>query len=210
MIHPLAHGLAGLARLVSGVQVSVRGSLPSDGQRIVFANHTSHLDAIVLWAALPPEARARTRPVAARDYWAKGRVRPYLAERVFRALLIDRTPATPGGGRAAIEAMVAALAAGDSLILFPEGTRGDGVTIQPFRGGLYHLAAARPDVDLVPAHLDNLNRILPKGEVLPVPLLSRLTFGEPIRLGEGEDKAAFLERARLAVATLKETPDVAR
>ena len=59
MIHPLAHGLAGLARLVSGVQVAVRASLPSDGQRIVFANHTSHLDAIVLWAALPPEARAR-------------------------------------------------------------------------------------------------------------------------------------------------------
>ena len=208
MIHPLAHGLAGLARLVSGVQVAVRGALPSGGQRIVFANHTSHLDAIVLWAALPPEARARTRPVAARDYWAKGRIRPYLAERVFRALLIDRT--TPGAGRTAIEAMVAALDGGDSLILFPEGTRGDGVAIQPFRGGLYHLATARPDVDLVPAHLENLNRILPKGEVLPVPLLSRLTFGAPIRLGEGEDKAAFLERARLAVAALKETPDVAR
>ena len=116
MIHPIARALAAVARLVSGVQVTWR-TPPDDTQRIVFANHTSHLDTIVLWAALPTAVRARTRPVAARDYWAKGRIRPYLAERVFRALLIDRT--TPGAGAAAIEAMLAALEAGDSLILFP-------------------------------------------------------------------------------------------
>lgn len=208
MSHPFAIVLAAIARIVSGVQVASRVAMPDDRQRVVFANHSSHLDTLVLWAALPPTLRARTRPVAARDYWAKGRVRSYFAERIFRALLIDRT--TPGAARAAIDTMIEALVAGESLILFPEGTRGDGTAIQPFRGGLYRLAEARPDVDFVPAYLENLNRILPKGEVLPVPLLSRLTFGEPIRLEPGEEKTAFLERARLAIEDLQEKSNVSR
>ena len=134
--HPLASALAGLARLVSGVRVERRGGdLPHPA--VFFANHTSHLDAIVLWSALPPALRTRTRPVAARDYWERGRIRPYLAERAFRALLVDRGPAPDGAPRTGIEAMIAALDQGDSLILFPEGTRGDGEEIGRFRSGLY-------------------------------------------------------------------------
>jgi 1-acyl-sn-glycerol-3-phosphate acyltransferase len=206
MSHPFAIGLAAIARIVSGVQVASICAMPDDRQRVVFANHSSHLDTIVLWSALPPALRTRTRPIAAQDYWGKGKVRRYFAERVFRALLIDRT--TPGAAREAIDAMIAVLGAGDSLILFPEGTRGDGTVIKPFRGGLYRVAEARPDIDFVPAYLENLNRILPKGEVFPIPLLSRLTFGNPLRVEPGEDKAEFLERARLAIEGLKEKRDV--
>ena len=199
--HPLASALAGLARLVSGVRVERRGGdLPHPA--VFFANHTSHLDAIVLWSALPAALRARTRPVAARDYWERGRIRPYLAARVFRALLVDRGPASDGSPSTGVEQMIAALDEGDSLILFPEGTRGDGEEIGRFRSGLYRIAAARAGVALVPAHLENLNRILPKGEVLPVPLLSRLAFGAAIALGRDEPKDAFLERARRTVAEL--------
>jgi 1-acyl-sn-glycerol-3-phosphate acyltransferase len=99
--------------------------------------------------------------------------------------------------------MADALGSENSLILFPEGTRGTGEKVGPFRSGLYHLAMHRPDVELVPAYLENLNRILPKGEFLPVPMLSLLTFGKPLQVQDGEDKDGFLERAHEAVSSLR-------
>jgi len=175
--------------------------------RVFFANHTSHLDAVVLWGALPTPLRARTRPVAARDYWERGPLRRYLARRVFRALLVDRNPAAGGdklaAAQATIAALVQALQSGDSLIVFPEGTRGDGGDVAPFKSGLYHLALRAGAAELVPVYLENLNRILPKGEVLPVPVLGSVRFGAPLVLQSGEEKSVFLERAREAVRELR-------
>jgi 1-acyl-sn-glycerol-3-phosphate acyltransferase len=210
-IHPIASLLAAVARGISGVQVQWAGCEPSERQRIYFANHTSHLDFVVLWSALPPEIRARVRPIAAKDYWEETPLRRYLAQNVFHAVLLERGTTAKAKspeeahfvGRHLIEEMDNALGTQDSLILFPEGTRGTGEKMGPFRSGLYHLAVRRPDVELVPAYLDNLNRILPKGEFLPVPMLSLLTFGKPIQLEPNEDKDAFLERAREAVAGLR-------
>ena len=209
-VHPLAGVIAAFGRLVSGVQVRWEGSQPEPRQRIYFANHTSHLDFVVLWSALPRELRARTRPVAAKDYWRKGTLRPYLAERVFRAVLVERgrapgaeTGASHVAARDVIERLAEALGTEDSLIIFPEGTRGTGEAVAPFKSGIVHLARRRPDVDLLPAHIDNLNRILPKGEVLPVPLISTITFGEPLHLVENETKAEFLARAHEAICRLR-------
>jgi 1-acyl-sn-glycerol-3-phosphate acyltransferase len=210
-IHPIASLLAAVARGISGVQVQWAGCEPSERQRIYFANHTSHLDFVVLWSALPPEIRARVRPIAAKDYWEETPLRRYLAQNVFHAVLLERGTTAKAKspeevhfvGRHLIEEMDNALGTQDSLILFPEGTRGSGEKMGPFRSGLYHLATRRPDVELVPSYLDNLNRILPKGEFLPVPMLSLLTFGKPIQLEPNEDKDAFLERAREAVAGLR-------
>jgi 1-acyl-sn-glycerol-3-phosphate acyltransferase len=210
-IHPIASLLAAVARGISGVQVQWAGCEPSERQRIYFANHTSHLDFVVLWSALPPEIRARVRPIAAKDYWEETPLRRYLAQNVFHAVLLERGTTAKAKnpeeahfvGRHLIEEMDKALGTQDSLILFPEGTRGTGEKMGPFRSGLYHLAVRRPDVELVPAYLDNLNRILPKGEFLPVPMLSLLTFGKPVQLEPNEDKDAFLERAREAVAGLR-------
>jgi 1-acyl-sn-glycerol-3-phosphate acyltransferase len=205
--HPLAEVLAVVARLVSGVQVRWLDCAPSSRQRVYFANHTSHLDAVVLWAALPAEARAKAAPVAGRDYWDRTALRRYLARQVFRTILIDRRPAGAAGTHAGAERVVAdlvgALDRGLSLIVFPEGTRGSGDDVAPFKSGLYHVARQKPDVELVPAYLQNLNRILPKGEVLPVPLLSAAIFGPPMTIAEGEEKAAFLARARDAVCRLR-------
>ena len=205
--HPAASCLAALVRLATGVRVRWEACEPSPRQRVYFANHTSHLDAVVLWGALPAALRARTRPVAGRDYWERGALRRWLAERVFRVVLVDR--GAPAGteraeaARRTIDALVEAMRAGDSLIVFPEGTRGEGVEIGPFKSGIYHLAARMPGVELVPAYLENLNRILPKGEVLPVPLAGSVAFGPPIVLGDGEGKQAFLARAREAVRRLR-------
>jgi 1-acyl-sn-glycerol-3-phosphate acyltransferase len=210
-IHPIASLLAAVARGISGVQVQWAGCEPSQRQRIYFANHTSHLDFVVLWSALPSYIRARTRPIAAKDYWEETRLRRYLAENVFKAMLVERGAVTRAGtteeakfvSRSLIEDMASALGTANSMILFPEGTRGTGEKVGEFRAGLYHLALRRPDVELVPAYLENMNRILPKGEFLPVPMLSLLTFGKPIQLEPGEDKETFLERARETVSSLR-------
>jgi 1-acyl-sn-glycerol-3-phosphate acyltransferase len=210
-IHPIASLLAAVARGISGVQVQWAGCEPDERQRIYFANHSSHLDFVVLWSALPSELRARTRPIAAKDYWQETPLRRYLTRNVFNAVFLERGNSnkarnTEEGhfpGRHLIEELAEALGTENSLIFFPEGTRGSGEKVGPFRSGLYHLALRRPDVELVPAYLENLNRILPKGEYVPVPMLSLLTFGKPVHLEPEEDKEAFLERARAAVASLR-------
>lgn len=177
------------------------GCEPSTRQCIYIANHTSHLDFLVLWASLPSGIRAMTRPVAARDYWNASAARRFLAIKVFRALLIDRGGASKG--TEVLRPMLEALRQGDSLILFPEGTRGSGEDIAAFKSGIYHLCHRLPGLELTPVSLDNLNRILPKGEVLPVPVLSRVHFGSRMALQEAETKAAFLNRARDAVFALR-------
>ena len=194
--------VAALARLASGPSVRCAEDRPCRGQCIYFANHGSHLDFVVLWAVLPKDLRARTRPVAARDYWESSRLRRYMATRVFRAVLVDRAGGSLGQLRVQMDQLIAVLDDGDSLIIFPEGTRGSSGEIGPFKSGLDYLARQRPDVDLVPVHLHNLQRIMPKGEFLPVPQLSCISFGAPLRLQDGEPKAAFLTRARQAVASL--------
>ena len=183
--------------LVGGHGIWV-GTGQSAAQRIYFANHSSHLDTILVWAAMPPELRRRVRPVAAADYWGKGRLQRHVALGVLNAVLIERQ----ARGSNPLDPLEAALASGDSLILFPEGTRGTGELPGPFKPGLYHLAKAFPDVELVPVFLDNLRRALPKGSLLPVPLSCVARFGAPIRLEAGEAKPAFLERARTAVVAL--------
>ena len=178
----------------------------SDAQRIYFANHTSHLDFVVIWAALPPSSRRRARPVADRRYWEQSAVRRELARHVFNAVLVDRGCASSASPQEAARATTAHIceAMGDrhSLILFPEGTRSPTGEVGAFKSGLYFLARCRPDVELIPVHVWNLGRILPKGEWLPVPMRSRVVFGSPVTLRPGEEKVSFLERARVAVTEL--------
>lgn len=194
--------LAGAARLLSGASVRWIGSEPDTCQRIYFANHTSHLDALVLWSALPSAVRALTRPVAAKDYWDRGMVRRYLALEVFDALLIDRQNIRVHNSP--VKMLLDAIGAQFSLIVFPEGGRSTGPQMGEFKSGLFHLAKKRPDLELIPVYIDNMNRILPRGEFLPVPLLSMITFGPPMWLEENEPKDAFLRRARNAVRQLKD------
>ena len=207
----MATAFAAVSRLIGGATIQWHCSPRADGQRIYFANHSSHLDFIVIWSALPADLRVSARPVAGRDYWEQGAVRRYLAQQVFNAVLIQRSNAESTDGRAAARASIARMAeemgARNSLIVFPEGTRGRNNEISAFKSGLYHLARLRPDVELIPVYLENLNRILPKGEVLPVPMLSRVVFGRPLVTNVNEDKQEFLARARLALLRLKGADD---
>ncbi len=193
-----------LARLVTGVRADWRGLTPSPEPRVYFANHSSHGDFVLVWAVLPRNLRHRARPVAAADYWEKTRLRRWLGHKVFEAVLIERGVVHRDESHP-ISRMAAVLDAGGSLIVFPEGTRNLGEeALQPLKSGLYHLARARPDVDCVPVWIENLNRVMPKGALVPVPLLCTVTFGTPIRIGEGEDRNHFLGRAREALIGLCE------
>lgn len=193
--------LLGLVRLLTGAQARWHGCPPKAEQRIYFANHQSHADLVMIWAALPQELRSITRPIAARDYWTKSRLREWITTAVFNAIYVDRART---GEQDPLEPLVRALENGDSIILFPEGTRGHAEEPQPFKAGLYNLALRFPQVVLVPAWIANVQRVMPKGEVVPVPILCSVTFGAPIALQPGEDRHAFLARARDAVIALRD------
>ena len=197
--------LCGFAKLLTGVRALWLGSEPLARPRVYFANHRSHGDFVLIWASLPPALRQRTRPVAGADYWLTSPLRRFLINRVFRGVTIDRRPDSHGPNP--VEQMGAALQAGDSLILFPEGTRNLGEGLLPFKSGLYHLACAHPEAELVPVWIENLGRVMPKGSVIPVPLLCTLTFGPPLSPIQGENRADFLARARDALLALAPPPD---
>ncbi len=195
------------AKLLTGVRAIWSGTAPKAEQTLYFANHTSHGDFVLLWATLPPDLRALTRPVAGQDYWEASALRRFIGRDVFNALMIRRDGSAASGGEAAlnpVEQMTEALQAGDSLIMFPEGTRNIGEEVLlPLKSGLYHLARACPQVRLVPVWIENLKRVLPKGMLVPVPLACTVRYGTPMTLAEGENKAAFIARARAAMLDLR-------
>ena len=222
--------LLGLIRMLTGAQARWQGCPPKAEQRIYFANHQSHADLVLMWAALPEELRSITRPIAAKDYWTKTAFKKWITTAVFNAIYVDRKnggqipisqgsslppEAAPEAGRANLESdpyssdplepLIDALTQGDSIILFPEGTRGNHEEPQSFKSGLYNLARKFPHVVLVPAWINNVQRVMPKGKVVPVPILCSVTFGAPIALGADEDRARFLTRARQAVMALRES-----
>jgi len=198
-MRPSSVVLVGLVKLLVGAFPRWVGCAPEPTQRIYFANHTSHIDTMAIWAALPIRMRYRTHPVAARDYWGKG-IRRYFATKALRAVLIDRTRTDPNANPLA--PLIEVLQRGESLIIFPEGTRGSSAIPAAFKSGLFHLAAQFANVQLVPVYLENLHRSLPKGAVLPIPVTCTVRFGAPISLAPQEPKEVFLERARAEVIKL--------
>ncbi|MBX2836029.1 MAG: 1-acyl-sn-glycerol-3-phosphate acyltransferase [Gammaproteobacteria bacterium] len=189
------------AQFITAARAIWRDSEPTREQRIYFVNHASHGDFILVWTVLPAPLRKLTRPVAGADYWLKTRLKSFIGRTVFNAVLIDRRPESRSADP--VSTMADALDAGSSLILFPEGTRNTGdEKLLPFKSGIYHLAKARPDIDLVPVWIENLNRVMPKGEIVPIPLICRVLFGAPIRLEASETKDDFIHRARSALLAL--------
>ena len=192
--------LAFIARLITGAQGHWYGCPPKAEQRIYFANHQSHFDWVLLWAALPRDLRGVTRPIAARDYWTATPLKHWITREIFNAVYVSRQRSDDEDP---LEPLMDALRRGDSLVIFPEGTRGHAADPAPFKSGLYALAIAFPEVQLIPAWIDNVQRVMPKGEVVPVPILCTVTFGAPVALQPGEDRRAFLDRARRAVMALR-------
>jgi 1-acyl-sn-glycerol-3-phosphate acyltransferase len=198
---PAAVAIVLFARAITAVRAiwSAEGLPPR--RCVYFANHSSHGDFILVWAVLPPRMRRRARPVAGAEYWLKSPLSTFIGRDVFNSVLIqrDREHRTEDP----IEQMAAAIDSGSSLIVFPEGTRNQTEEpLLPFKSGIFHLAEARPELDFVPVWINNLNRVMPKGEIVPIPLICTVTFGSPMRLEAGEAKEAFIERTRRALLAL--------
>ncbi len=201
-----AHALCVFTKMLTGARMIWQGCAPAATTRVYFGNHNSHGDFALIWACLPDDLRVRARPVAGADYWLKGRLRTYVAQRVIRAVLIDRNRETRTGDP--IEQMAEVVRNGDSLIVFPEGTRNSTEeTLLPFKSGIYHLARACPDVEFVPVWIQNAKRVMPKGKLLPLPLLCTLTVGAPVTIADGETRDEFVTRTRTALLALQPPPE---
>ncbi len=197
----VGHTIRLFCRFISAVRADWRGIEPVPRQRVYYSNHTSNADMPMIWSVLPPALRRQVRPVAAADYWLKNKLRAFVGPEVFNCVLIDRRPEV---NDKPLDKIVEALDEGSSLIIFPEGNRNMGDDpLLPFKAGLYNMGVARPEVDLVPTWVANLNTIMPKGEVIPLPLICTVTFGEPVHVRQGESKDDFLKRASDALADLR-------
>lgn len=196
----VGHSIRIFARAITAVRAEWQGIEPVPRQRVYYSNHTSNGDMPMIWSVLPPALRRTVRPVAAADYWLKNRLRAFVGPEVFNCVLVDRRPEV---NDKPMDKILAALDEGSSLIIFPEGNRNmTDDPLLPFKAGLYNMGVARPDVDLVPTWVANLNTIMPKGEVIPLPLICTVTFGAPIHVREGESKDEFLKRAADALVAL--------
>lgn len=197
----VGHCIRLFARAITAVRADWQGIEPIPHQRVYYSNHTSNGDMPMIWSVLPPALRREVRPVAAADYWLKNKVRAFVGPEVFNCVLIDRRPEV---NDKPMDKILQALDEGASLIIFPEGNRNmTDADLLPFKAGLYNMGLARPEVDLVPTWVANLNTIMPKGEIIPLPLICTVTFGAPVHVEEGESKDAFLARASKALLDLK-------
>lgn len=198
---PAAVAIVLFARAITAVRAIWSGEGLPPRRCVYFANHSSHGDFILVWAVLPPRMRAETRPVAGAEYWLKSRLSTFIGRDVFNSVLIQRD--RENRTQDPIAQMADAIDSGSSLIVFPEGTRNQTEEpLLPFKSGIFHLAEARPDIDFVPVWINNLNRVMPKGEIVPIPLICTVTFGSPMQLESGEAKKDFLERLRAAMLAL--------
>jgi 1-acyl-sn-glycerol-3-phosphate acyltransferase len=166
-------------RLIVGVHVKPARMLAGLPQFIIVANHNSHLDTLTLLAAVPAGIIHRVRPVAAADHFGKRRWQAWMSRTFVNALLIPRKRDPDDPVNDPINLMIAALDAGDSLILFPEGTRGEPEVVQRFKKGIGILLAQRPTVPYVPAFMSGLGKSLPKGDNILLPHPGRLVIGVP-------------------------------
>ncbi|WP_251977239.1 lysophospholipid acyltransferase family protein [Salinicola avicenniae] len=185
---------------VIGLNVFQRERLPRRGPHVLVANHNSHLDTLVLMSLFSWRDLHRVRPVAAADYFLANRWLAWFSTHVLDIIPIRRDG---GGNRRDLMADCrAALAAGDIVILFPEGSRGRPEAMQPLKKGVFHLLKTHPEIPLTPVMLRGLGRALPKGEALLVPRNCDVAIGEAMQVGD--DSAAFMGALEAAFETLAE------
>lgn len=191
------------ARLLTGARSLWVGCQPELKQRIYYANHNSHIDFILLWSSLPTHIRRQTRPIAASDYWLKDGFRRFLIQDTFSGVVIQRHREDQ---QDPLQPVKEVLAQGDSIIFFPEGTRNlnDDVELLDFKSGLYYLHQQFPDIEIIPVWISNLKRVMPKGALIPLPLLSTVIFGCPLQQHQDMDKSTFLQYAEDELLKLKE------
>jgi 1-acyl-sn-glycerol-3-phosphate acyltransferase len=188
-----------IARVFTGADIVGREKLPLKGPAILVANHSSHVDTVLLLTIYPSKALDWVRPAAAADYFLRGALMSWFSRNILAIVPVARDRA--GTGEDVLAPAREALAAGDIVLIFPEGTRGDGEELTQLKSGVARLAAAFPDAPVTPVWLQGAGRVLPKGAHVPVPLNCTVLVGDAVHWGG--DRAAFMEELRLALEGLK-------
>jgi 1-acyl-sn-glycerol-3-phosphate acyltransferase len=188
-----------VALLVTGADIVGRERLPLKGPAIVVANHASHVDTFLMLALFPSRALGRLRPAAAADYFLANPVIGWFARNIVGIVPVERNKV--GAETDVLAPARAALAAGDIVLIFPEGTRGGSDDLQPLKTGVARLAEAFPDAPVTPVWIAGAGRVLPKGKHVPVPLTCAMHVGEPLKWGG--DKAVFMAELRKALERLQ-------
>jgi len=194
-----------LARLMTGADVIGAERLPTTGPAIVAANHNSHVDTLLLLSIFPARLLPRLRPAAAADYFLKGPMIGWFSRHIIGIVPVERAKAghSISPGEDVLAPAREALAQGDIVIIFPEGTRGAATDeMGRLKGGVARLAEAFPEARVTPVWIEGAGRVLPKGAVVPVPMNCTVLVGEPIAWGG--DRTAFMDRLRQSLEGLRD------
>ncbi|HWB27405.1 MAG TPA: lysophospholipid acyltransferase family protein [Chitinophagaceae bacterium] len=195
--------LRNFLKIFVGVQFHKAKFLIDEKQFIIVANHNSHLDTMALMASLPSKIIHKVRPVAAADHFGKTKRQARMSNFFINSLLIPRKRDKDHPGEDPVNKMLAALDEGYSLILFPEGTRGEPEKLQPLKPGIGIILSKRPHIKYVPVFMNGMGKAMPKGDNLIVPYTAKLVYGKPTEI-KSTDVAAIVKQVEDDLLELKD------
>jgi len=191
-------------KLFTGIKMIDRQNLLLKEPCIIVGNHNSHLDTVVILSSLPSRQLIKTHPIAAGDYFGKTPMKAGLTRFFVNAILIPRSrPKAGETGADPIQLMVDVLDKGDSLLLFPEGSRGEPEKFQKFKRGVGLVLEQRPGIPFIPVYMKGLGKVLPKGDPVPVPFDSYIHVGKPV-YPQGKTAQEIVEEVERSIRQLAE------
>ena len=183
-----------ISKVVFGLRVEGREHIPSSGAAIIAANHVSFLDPILV-------AIAAGRPV---HFMAKEelfRFRPFgwLLQQ-YRVFPVSRKR----GDLQAMKRALSLLHEGEIIVIFPEGTRGDGNQLRAAKPGI-GLIAGRSSAPVIPAFHHGAEKAMPRGAWIPRPHRITVKFGAPFQFAEvqgGEGQGQVVAFSQIVMARI--------
>lgn len=189
-------------KIIVGVKFTKSVFLKKEKQFIIIANHNSHLDTMSILASLPKSILAKVKPVAAQDHFGKTKWQSWMSNFFINTLLIQRKSDKENPENDPIFKMNKALQEGYSLIIFPEGTRGEPNKPKEFKAGVALLLIKNPHIPYVPIYLKATGKAMPKGDNLIVPHESAIVYGEFNKISN-ENVDDILHKMKMEIEELK-------